>query len=249
VGDVKNAYLWAWDLGCKGITVFRDGSKTTQVLNLGIKKGEKQENLDKMDGGNNNPNHPVLTARPYVMTGSTYRLITPMGSAFITINEDKNHNPMELFINVGKAGSDVQAMAEALGRTISTSLRLAVNVDHKLKIKEIAEQLSGIGGRRTVGFGMNKVRSLPDAVSIAICKHYGFKVNGNGNGHVTEASSGVVTTTQTALSSINLEQKNLAAVSTAPEGALGDICPSCGLSTFVYQEGCAKCISCAYSEC
>jgi len=250
VEDVKNAYLWAWDLGCKGITVFRDGSKSSQVLNLGIKEGEKKETPDNLDGKEHvEVKGPVLLTRPYVMNGSTYRLITPVGSAFITINEDEYHNPMELFINVGKAGSDVQAMAEALGRTISTSLRLGVNIDHKLKIKEIAEQLSGIGGRRTVGFGMNKVRSLPDAVSIAICKHYGFKVNGNGNGHVTEASSGVVTTTQTALSSINLEQKNLGAVSTAPEGALGDICPSCGLSTFVYQEGCAKCISCAYSEC
>lgn len=247
VEDVKNAYLLAWELGCKGTTIFRDGSKSSQVLNLGVKK---EENKNENNQSNKvavpvNPFHTTLSKRPYVMKGSTYKLNTPVGSAFITINEDENYNPMELFINVGKAGSDVQAMAEALGRTISSSLRSDANLDHKQKIKEIAEQLSGIGGRRTVGFGLNKVRSLPDAVSIAISKHYGFKINGNGTG----ASSGVVKTADSALSPTEVGQEDLTAVSTAPEGVLGDICPSCGLSTFVYQEGCAKCISCAYSEC
>ena len=251
IEDVKNAYLLAWDLGCKGTTIFRDGSKSSQVLNLGVKKDEdkKEINETKMDGETINLSKTTLLKRPYMMKGSTYKLITPVGSAFITINEDENYNPMELFVNVGKAGSDVQAMAEALGRTISCSLRSGVNLNPKEKIKEIADQLSGIGGRRTVGFGLNKVRSLPDAVSIAISKHYDFKINGNGNGHGPEASSGVVITADTALSSAKPEQEDLTAVSTAPEGALGDICPSCGLSTFVYQEGCAKCISCAYSEC
>jgi ribonucleoside-diphosphate reductase alpha chain len=246
VEDVKNAYLLAWESGCKGTTIFRDGSKSSQVLNLGVKKEEnKNENNQLNKVGSASPFHTTLSKRPYVMKGSTYKLITPVGSAFITINEDENYNPMELFINVGKAGSDVQAMAEALGRTISSSLRSDANLDHKQKIKEIAEQLSGIGGRRTVGFGLNKVRSLPDAVSIAISKHYGFKINGNGTG----ASSGVVKTVDSALSSTEVGQEDLTAVPTAPEGVLGDICPSCGLSTFVYQEGCAKCISCAYSEC
>jgi len=247
VGDVKNAYLLAWDLGCKGITVFRDGSKSSQVLNLGVNNGEKKEKAEELEkNGDNNVPKQSLLKRPYVMKGSTYKLKTPVGTAFITINEDENYNPMELFINVGKAGSDVQAMAEALGRTISSSLRFGENLSHKLKIKEIAEQLSGIGGRRTVGFGINKVRSLPDAVAIAICKQYGFKINGNG----IKISSGVVKTADSVLDfTEKMEQKNHLAVSTAPEGVLGDICPSCGLSTFVYQEGCAKCMSCGYSEC
>ncbi|MFH1970903.1 MAG: vitamin B12-dependent ribonucleotide reductase [Patescibacteria group bacterium] len=243
VEDVKNVYLLAWDLGCKGTTIFRDGSKSSQVLNLGVKKDEDKSGInEKSIYSFQGP----LIKRPYVMKGSTYKLITPVGSAFITINEDENHNPMELFINVGKAGSDVQAMAEALGRTISSSLRSGDHLNHKQKIKEIAEQLTGIGGRRTVGFGSNKVRSLPDAVGIAICKHYGFKINGNG----TETSSGVVTTADSALNSTDkVGQKDHAVVPTTLEGVLGDICPSCGLSTFIYQEGCVKCISCAYSEC
>jgi len=246
VEDIKNAYLLAWDLGCKGTTIFRDGSKSSQVLNLGVKKEEnKNESGEPNKVEETVKPQATLSKRPYVMKGSTYKLITPVGSAFITINEDENYNPMELFINVGKAGSDVQAMAEALGRTISSSLRFGANLDHKQKIKEIAEQLSGIGGRRTVGFGQNKVRSLPDAVSIAISKRYNFKMNGNG----TETSPGVVKTADLALNPSHLGQEDPTAVPTAPEGVSGDICPSCGLSTFVYQEGCAKCISCAYSEC
>ena len=240
--DVKKAYLLAWELGCKGITVFRDGSKSAQVLNVGVKEGKDKEEKKVEE---TNKDGEILSKRPYAMNGSTYRLITPVGSAFITINEDEDKNPAELFINVGKAGSDVQAMAEALGRTISTSLRFGLRFNARSKIREIAEQLSGIGGRRTVGFGQNKVRSLPDAVSIAICKHYGFRINGNG----FKAMPSVAQTANLASEADSSEKEDLKAVSTTPGMALGDICPSCGLSTFVYQEGCAKCLSCGYSEC
>ncbi|MBU2035947.1 vitamin B12-dependent ribonucleotide reductase [Patescibacteria group bacterium] len=248
VEDVKKAYLLAWDLGCKGTTIFRDGSKSSQVLNLGVKNNENKNGnneVNEVKEGGVNSSQEILLKRPHVMKGSTYKLITPVGTAFITINEDGNYNPMELFINVGKAGSDVQAMAEALGRTISSSLRFGSNLSHKQKIKEIAEQLSGIGGRRSVGFGLNKIRSLPDAVSIAISKHYGFKINGNS----IKASSGMVKTADPALSSTEVKLKDHTVVSAVAEGVLGDICPSCGFSTFVYQEGCAKCMSCGYSEC
>jgi ribonucleoside-diphosphate reductase alpha chain len=209
------------------------------------------------------------------MKGSTYKLQTPVGSAFITINEEAGTGmPMEVFINVGKAGSDVAAMAEALGRTISTALRFAGQVNPKERAREIAHQLSGIGGRRTVGFGHNKIRSLPDAVSVALSKHYGFNINGNL--HFLETTPGVVGAIAAANGSaspkngVELTPAGIVdptAASTMPEvvsGAndqnipqeetvemekMGDICPSCGLSSFVYQEGCAKCYSCGYSEC
>lgn len=203
VEDVEQAYLLAWETDCKGITVFRDGSKEAQVLNLGLKNGEA--------------NTEPLRERPSVVKGSTYRLDTPVGSAFITINEDGVGDPLEIFINVGKAGSDVTAMAEALGRTISTTLRFRGDISPKEKAKEIAHQLSGIGGRHSVGFGTNKIRSLPDAVSTAIATHFGFKINSNGTKITT------------------------------PE--VGDICPSCGAGTLVYEEGCSKCHTCGHSEC
>src|SRR5690606_2668334 len=116
-------------------------------------------------------------------------------TAFVTINHDHAGEPLELFINVGKAGSDVSAMAEALGRTISTALRLRGGLSPREKAKEIADQLQGIGGRRSVGFGQNKILSLPDAVSVALAAHYGFRQvgpafsngisNGNANGHLS----------------------------------------------------------------
>jgi len=257
IDDIKKAYLMAWETNCKGITVFRDGSKDAQVLNLGLKEGEKKEEESS---------EPLKT-RPFKVIGSTYKLQTPVGNAFITINQDENGDPLEIFTNVGKAGSDVAAMAEALGRTISTALRFRGSLSAKDRAYEIAKQLAGIGGRRSVGFGPNKIRSLPDAISAALSTHYGFKVNGNGNHSILEIGNG------TALAASNVAGAVMAAVLPSPKGtgqapleslndpttasasfneaqaAIGDICPSCGASSLVYEEGCSKCYACGHSEC
>jgi len=285
IEDVKNAYLTAWSTKCKGITVFRDGCKDMQVLNLGVQDKE----LEKEDVS------IPLRERPVKVIGATYKLLTPVGSAFVTINQDENGDPLEIFINVGKAGSDVAAMAEALGRTISTALRFKGSLNPKDKAKEIAHQLSGIGGRRSVGFGVNRVRSLPDAISNALALHYGFKINGNGH---TGATSNVAGAVMAAVSSAPAEQtltglldptmasasfngasgggnghyqnghngtaQNGKVAETPPPpqeeehdasyeyemvGAQGDICPACGASALVYEEGCSKCHACGHSEC
>lgn len=179
--EVKSAYLLAWNSGCNGVTVFRDGCKNSQVLNVGIKdeKAKQEENLEKII-----PGEPALE-RPFVVSGATYKIATPVGTAFVTLNKDREENPLELFINVGKAGSDVAAMAEALGRTISIALRFRGNLSSKERAREIAEQLSGIGGRRSVGFGPNKILSLPDAISMALSVDMGFRING----YLTQAHS------------------------------------------------------------
>lgn len=257
VEDVKKSYLEAWRTDCKGITIFRDGSKDAQVLNLGI--GSKKEEVSAVP----------LRERPFQVTGVTYKLGTPVGNAFITINQDENKDPLEVFINVGKAGSDVAAMAEALGRTISTALRFRGSLTAKEKAREIAHQLSGIGGRRSVGFGPNKIRSLPDAVSAALSIHYDFKINGfasliesngttNGSSHIEEAgavmaANGSVpngTGRQTPVRSLTSDPTPApASAFNEASATVGDICPSCGASTLVYQEGCSKCLFCGHSEC
>lgn len=279
--DVKRAYLLAWNEGAKGITIFRDGCKETQVLNVGVGKKDELPDTNHVYTGEN------LLKRPPVLRGSTYRLTTPVGNAFVTINEDGEGLPLEVFINVGKAGSDVAAMAEALGRTISTALRLRGDLGTKDRAKEIAEQLSGIGGRRSVGFGPNKIRSLPDAISVAFSAHYGFKINGNlnhfgaslnvagatavavhpapngveqtltgpgdptaasttfngsSNGHVTFEKVGDI------LAKLKEEKENKEGKMVLSE-KLGDICPVCGASSLVFEEGCSKCYSCGHSEC
>lgn len=300
VEDIKNAYLMAWKTNCKGITVFRDGCKDAQVLNLGV-KDKVQKNVVSEE-----IKEPTLI-RPFVVRGATYRLETPVGRAFVTINQDEDGEPLEVFINVGKAGSDVTAMAEALGRTISTSLRFRGHLSPREKAREIALQLSGIGGRRSVGFGPKKILSLPDAVAAAISTHFGFKINGyqagfasdlsflnlqkevNGNGKsLVEAqsdSAGAVMSAQISglpdtsptgsddhtmasaeshLASTDLESSFFEAheingngyhqtlttqLSLTSPKVSGDICPSCGASALVNEEGCSKCHVCGHSEC
>jgi ribonucleoside-diphosphate reductase alpha chain len=258
VEDVKKAYLLAWETGCRGITVFRDGCKDAQVLNLGI---NEKEASDTSTG--------PLRLRPFKVLGSSYRLQTPVGTAFITINQDEGGDPLEVFINVGKAGSDVAAMAEALGRTISTSLRLKGGLSAKERAFEIAKQLTGIGGRRSVGFGANKIRSLPDAIAFAFSAHYGFKLNGDNHAEASYSNGeagAVMAASSTALNGQrpllgdssdpvtapavqnNKEEENLNTDFASLEHP-GDICPSCGASALVYEEGCSKCHVCGHSEC
>jgi ribonucleoside-diphosphate reductase alpha chain len=299
VEDVKKLYTLAYELGCKGVTFMRAGSRPGVLETLPEKEKDKVE-VKKPEEVKEAPqiaslaSKDYLQERPLVVRGSTYRLETPVGKAFVTINEGEDKAPLEVFINVGKAGSDVAAMAEALGRTISTALRFKGSLTSFERTKEIAHQLSGIGGRRSVGFGSNRIRSLPDAVSFALQTHCGFKVNGNGHVGATSHVAGAVmaasgsapaeqaqvgssdpTTASAAFDGASTntdgngepngheEEANTIYVgkdTTAPgkiyteatfelSQQAGDICPSCGASALVYEEGCAKCYACGHSEC
>ncbi len=250
VADVKKLYTLAYETGCKGVSYMREGSRDG-TLERTSENEVKEETKAPLD------------IRPFVVPGSTYRLETPVGIAFITINETQNGEPMELFINVGKAGSDVQAMAQALGRTISAALRFRSNVGPKERAREIAMQLAGIGGRRSVGFGPTKVLSLPDAVACAISMHFDFRINGflrrepvvnqntpekpdrvlsNSNGHL---SVGAVTGVLGQVMETDQKKFSLGDA----HSHVGDICPSCGSSSLVFQESCSKCFICGHSEC
>lgn len=235
VSDVKKLYNMAYELGCKGVTYFRDGSRTGVLSKV---EEDKPESLAAVAEVNAEPVKP----RPVQVSGTTYRLNTPVGSAFITINEDENGEPVEVFLNVGKAGSDVTAMAEALGRMISTSLRFRGHLSAKEKVKEIADQLSGIGGRRSVGLGPNRVRSLPDAVAAALAMRYGDYLNGIAHKILGDApvAPSVETQPVTEMSTMS---------TSAVEKKTFDLCPSCGVGSLVYEEGCAKCYECGHSEC
>jgi ribonucleoside-diphosphate reductase alpha chain len=271
VEDVKNLYMKAYDLGCKGITYMREGSRPG-VLS---RKEEKKEEVKKPEV----PMMPVpeIKPRPMVAHGSTYQVETPVGVAYITINTNGGRQPLEMFLNVGKAGSDVQAMAEAMGRLISMILRIASPITPMERAHKIAAELIGIGGARSLGFGENRVRSLPDAVAKVIDRHYGFFTKHsltdvpsttapdtmpaiNGNSH-THTEAGVVAQ----LTDMKpMEQKNTAhaegeeesadssalhAAVSQPRMVTVDLCPSCGEGSLVFEESCKKCYSCGYSEC
>jgi len=248
IDDIKKVYMMAWTTNCQGITVFRDGCKGEQVLNLGTNNPSVSSGQVSTQSNGVVHEHPVMKPRPVKVEGATYRIETPIGTSFITVNHDSDGNPFEVFVIIGRAGSEVAAMAEALGRLISTTLRFGNHLPAKQKIKEIMDQLHGIGGGSSIGFGMNKIRSLPDAIARALGLHFGLI------GFQDEIPS-------SKLQEINNLQTRL------PDGQVpisngqtelqleikmdkrADICPSCGNVSLVFEEGCKKCYGCGYSQC
>ncbi len=228
VEDVKRLYNLAYKLGCKGIAYMRDGSRPGVL--------ERKESVPAKV-----PQY-TIKPRPMVVHGATYRINTPVGIAFITLNTNGGNppEPLEIFINVGKAGSDVYAMAEGLGRMISVALRFSSHLSVAERVNEIITQLQGIGGARTMGFGKDRIRSLPDAVAKVLSMHYGLNGEKETNGVVRETPKLVTATTQPSL----IQPQ----VSAHHNGSF-DICPSCGEVTLVHEEGCKKCYGCGYSEC
>ncbi len=215
--DVAEAYLMAYELGCIGITVFRDGCKADQVLHVGTRKKDEDMAEPTVEVGTG------IEPRPEALPGKTYRIQTPVGTAFITVNDNGKGTgqPFEVFVSVGKAGSETMAHAEALGRLISLVLRLPLpeHMSARDRVAEIVGQLSGIGGGRPLGFGRKRVLSLPDALAQALAQHVGL----------TEVR----------------EQKQV----DVPLTKVGDLCPDCQQATLVNEEGCRKCYSCGFSEC
>jgi ribonucleoside-diphosphate reductase alpha chain len=154
------------------------------------------------------------------------------------MNEDEEGHPFEVFLEIGKAGSDIKAMAEAMGRLMSLILRMASPVSPLERVREIVKQITGIGGARSYGFGKRRVLSLPDAVGQALAENYlnitqGTETDGQG------AEMGVDHHADVAL---------MGKPPVAVEGS-ADLCPSCGDSAFVRVEGCQTCYACGYSEC
>ncbi len=232
--DVSRAYMLAWELGCLGITVFRHGSKGEQVLHLGAKRVRAPE---APSAPAPQPQVVAVKPRPHVVQGRTYRQETPLGPAFITVNRNGSGEPFEVFINIGKAGSDVQAVAEAIGRLISLVLRLPSPMSPTERVREIVEQLKDIGGARQLGFGPTRVRSLPDAIAHILAEEVGG------------AQAPPVVLPELARSAPEAAGRPAAEGELLAGGKAADLCPECGQATLVYEEGCAKCLSCGYSEC
>ncbi len=254
VEDVKRLYEMAYDMGLKGITYMRDGSRQGVLERIEDKKEEKKEETVKI------PVNPVIP-RPMMVEGVTYQAETPVGKTYITINHNETKEPFEVFITVGKSGSDVAAMADALGRMISLNLRLVGHLTPREKVKQIVAQLIGIGGATSVGFGENRVRSLPDAVAKVLSRHFEFRVNGvvedrhpvtNGNGFQTNGHAPIAADELKKDEIVKIEQLTLQtsqSFSQEPATGLYDICPECGGASLAYEEGCRKCYACGYSKC
>ena len=247
VDDVARAYMLAWALGAKGITVYVTGSRDKVVLETQATAEKKQTSflpavseVAAVPSTRQTPIwHESKKPRPRALTGKTYHIETPLGKAFITINENGGTEPFEVFINTAKAGSETAAVSEAIGRLISYILRIAGPVIPSDRLREVVRQLAGIGGGRSLGFGPNRVRSLPDGVGQVIEMYLREKDGLAGSAPPIERSNGNGGHT--------LEAETEAPMF-APQ-RIGDLCPECGEAAVVNEEGCRKCYACGFSEC
>ena len=246
--DVSEAYKLAWELGCKGITVYVTGSRDAVVLETKATAKQKQPQADTVSSV------PLWREskkpRPRALLGWTYNVDTPLGKAFVTVNENGGRQPFEVFVNTSKAGSETAAVSEAIGRLISYILRLASPVSPRDRIKEIVRQLGGIGGGRSLGFGPNRVRSLADGVGQVLADYLQES---------KEMMQEVIASTPAEAEADHTRQlegyrKNGGQeVAKAPKmnklPRMGDLCPECGEAAVINEEGCRKCYACSFSEC
>ncbi len=270
--EVREVYELAYRLGCKGVTIYRDGSRSEQPMSTVAKKPESSAaavpvtvplaatgTAAKANGNGNGNGHshdvpeivaevrqadaqpPVDVAEPQPVlprplpdgdiSGWLGRIKSPQGTVRVWVSE-VDDQPYETYIVLGKSGSDLMALTEGIGRMMSIALRAGIPVEI------LIDQLRGIGGSRSVGFGTQRVLSVPDAIAKLLQEHY-----------FPEPDAPAVPATRA------VAKAAPAVVPVAPpvrrpiaSQPLGDICPECGNATLMHVEGCKKC-PCGHSEC
>ncbi len=288
--DVKKAYMLAYKLGCKGITIYRDKSRDTQVLNLSSRLTAHQKNPQKIkiyyenkeigtlqdvlnipfqqrknylsikdENGNEISLEGLIKSgfdisqlistflpeyiykqltekfakealprkRPQIVKGQTIKMMTGCGALFVTINEDEENKPFEVFCNIGKCGACANSMVETIGRLISLALR------SNIPVEKVYQQLLGIRCNRPEMYGENKIFSCADGIAKSLKKCLELKETDVV--HLEDISSNSKLGPE-GFTSFNKMMKF---------GA----CPGCGGSNIVYGSGCATCYDCGYSDC
>lgn len=246
--EVAKAFINAWELGCKGITVYITGSRDIVVLETKATSDAKEapttpqimlygEDLQGQLSFWQDSKKP----RPRALHGYTFSIDTPLGKAFVTINENGGGQPFEVFINTAKAGSETAAHSEAIGRLISYTLRIASPIEPRERLRIVMEQLGGIGGGRSMGFGPNRVRSLPDGIAKALDEYLYQE-------HFDRQARPIYSPPQETLPMPSTEPASASSQGN-PFHKVGELCPECGQATLINEEGCRKCYTCGHSEC
>jgi ribonucleoside-diphosphate reductase alpha chain len=164
--DVDKIFTMAYELGCKGVTVYRDGSRANQVLvetNTGAESDKEMHAVTEQSA-------PTTTERPDNLRGSTHKIQTGLGNLYVTVNE-LDGKPFEVFATIGKSGKSTMAKTEAIGRLVSLALR------NHIPVKHIVKQLKGISGEKPLMTKDGMVWSVPDAVGSLLEKLYVAREN------------------------------------------------------------------------
>jgi ribonucleoside-diphosphate reductase alpha chain len=222
--DVRKAYILSFDLGCKGITIYRDKSREEQVLNI----GRVEVKLDQKVIGGKREIAP--RPRPEVTIGTTTKVTTGCGNLYVTINVDEEGKPFELFTQMGKAGGCAASQLEAIGRLVSLGFRSGI------EIKSIIEQLRNIRCPSPSWEKGQRIFSCADAIARIVEKRL---VN-------LKSVNAAVEISQIAMK----HSSDDAPVSTDldDQGDIVGVCPDCG-GALRHEEGCVKCQACGYSKC
>ncbi len=227
--DVRKAYILAYKLGCKGITVYRDGSRDEQVLNVNKKEAAPAVQMqDLVADASFCKIEP--RPRPEVTTGTTSKVLTGCGNLYVTVNNDENGRPFEVFTQMGKAGGCAASQLEAIGRLASLAFRCGIDT------KAISEQLRGIRCPAPSWDKGEKIFSCADAVSHVLEKRI--------IEHRMAASQAVAATTMAGASAAIAAP---AKIKNRLNNMVG-VCPDCG-TPLLHEEGCLKCHGCGFSKC
>ncbi len=232
VEDVKEVYMLAYKNGCKGVTIYRDGSRDEQVLKVpsaGTDKDKRAQGLSIKI---------IPRPRPPVIRGTTTKIMTGCGSLYVTINEDEQGLPFEVFMQMGKAGGCAMSQLEAIGRLVSLALRSGI------EISSIIEQLRGIRCPSPSWEKGGRIFSCSDAIARAVERRFvetKDKASSNPNTAVNDTRP-QADEFKTDTSSGSVSTKTLKA------GNIVGVCPDCGGALW-HVEGCMICKSCGYSKC
>ena len=239
--DVGESFISAWKLGCKSATVYRDGSRSIQILNVGngdniVSTTEKPGTAPSAKGGTSVPAQGegqisqgvVPRKRPEVMVGKTYRMKTGYGNLYITINDDEAGKPFEIFATIGKSGGFFQEQSEAICRLSSLAMRAGIRVE------EVIGDLKGIRGPMPIFTEKGTVLSLPDAIGRVLEEHV------TGIRQIEDILE-------------RPEKQEVFAFAKEGDPSMADFgfmpgCPDCG-AQLVMAEGCISCKGCGFSRC
>jgi ribonucleoside-diphosphate reductase alpha chain len=240
---VRRIYVLAYESGCKGVTIYRDKSREEQVLNKTPQEEGKappeEENKPPEAEKRSSPAKIIPRPRPNVTVGTTTKIATGCGNLYVTINEDEERLPFEVFMHMGKAGGCAMSQLEAIGRLVSLALRSGIETN------AIIEQLRGIRCPSPSWEKGGRIFSCSDAIARVIerrAQDVKSRSRPAGSKHPADKPAKPAGDAQAEA------QEAISKSGASKKGSIVGVCPDCGGALW-HIEGCMVCKSCGYSKC